>query len=234
MSVNLEFGYKGYVAVQDMKGRDLYRREIQSDREIDPWIAANKPGVQGWGVLKSSFVPVRVDNLADFARDLFLPTFVNHVLKINNVCLKIIAALFAIPWDLITYLIRSATWPIRLAYYHYNSKPLPVEELIKTSPHFAEAKRDGVVQLVARGEYTRHQQSLGDFINDLKLKHVPNTATRNILEVSRLVAIKALPWCQEEHTSRDWVENFWMDLDKRQWLLCGSTGSKSGGSTYSC
>lgn len=234
MSVNLEFGYKGYVTVQDAKGRDLYRREIQSDREIEPWIEANKPSVQGWGVLKSSFVPVRVDNLADFFRDVYFPTFINHALKINNICLRILVSCVAIVWDLITLPIRSLTWPIRMYSYHYNSKPLPVEELIKTSPHFAEAKRDGVVRLVARGEYTRHVQSLGDFINDPKLKHLPNTATRNTLEVTRFVTLKALPWCQEGHTSRDWTENFWMDLDNQQWLLCGSTGSKSAGSTYSC
>jgi hypothetical protein len=216
MSVNLEFGYKGYVAVQDTKGRDLYRREIKSDKEIEPWIEANEPSVQGWGILKSSFVPVRVDNCADFARDLFLPTFVNHVLKINNVRLKIIAALFAIPWDLMTFPIRFIAWPIR--YSLYNSKPLPVEELIQASPHFAEAKREGVVRLVGYGEDTRHVLSLGDFMKNPKLKHVPNKATTTTLEMTHLVTLKALPWTETGRSSRDSTESYWEDLDNQHWF----------------
>jgi hypothetical protein len=234
MSVNLDFGYKGYVAVQDTKGHELYRREIQSNQEIEPWIEANKPSVQGWDVLKSSFVPVRVDNVADFTRDLFSPTFVNHALKIKNVCLRILVSCLAIIWDRITFPIRCVTWPFRMYSYHYNTKPLPVEELIKTSPHFGEAKRDGVVRLVAHGKYTRYVQSLDDFIKNPKLKHVPNTAATTTHEVTQLVALKALPWTETGHSSNDSTENFWMDLDKRQWHSCGATDSKTSGSIYAC
>ena len=94
MSVDLNMGVVGYVAVHAINGKELYRASAHSRTEIDAWIEAHRASVAGWGCLKSSFAPVRVDHWGDLKKDLFLPTFVNLVLKINNRCLLIFAAIF--------------------------------------------------------------------------------------------------------------------------------------------
>lgn len=73
-------------------------------------------------------VPLRTQNLGDFSRDFFLPTFVNLSLKIHNTALKIIASVFAVALDILTFPVRLLTSPFRAYYNHTHPEPVhPIE-----------------------------------------------------------------------------------------------------------
>jgi hypothetical protein len=188
MGINLNFGINGYVAVQDMKDRELYRIPVQSEEEAHQWIKEHKAPVQKWGILKSSFVPMRVDNCNHLARDLFLPTFINRALKIHNLFLKVLASIVAIAWDVLTFPIRLIALPIRLCTAS-SANAHAVEKLIKESPHFEETKKHGVVRLVAHVEDVHFSNIQGRVPNDL--------ATMRTFDASFDVLLKASPQHQE-------------------------------------
>lgn len=213
MTVDLKVGVVGYVAVYDINGKELYRSPVQSKTDIDAWIKAHRPSVAGWGWLKSSFAPVRVDHWGDLKKDLFLPTFVNLVLKINNRCLRIFAAIFALPWDMLTLLFRVAALPIRLYEHHNTTDPdLPVEALIKTSPEFKEVKKHGMVRLFAHIEETKVTKTFGERFPESVMspekRDLPYEAEQTTDEVSCDVCIKAFPWNESNYKSRGFRKMF--------------------------
>jgi len=117
MAVILNAGFHGHVTVQDKAGRELHQRYIASEAEGHRFIGQyGKSVVQGWSILKASMIPIRTDNCRDFCKDFFLPTFVNNALAVNNCVLKIVASIFAILWDLATFLPRFIATPFRLIY----------------------------------------------------------------------------------------------------------------------
>jgi hypothetical protein len=234
MGVNLNFGVQGFVAVQDMNGRELYRRAVESRQEADEWVKAHKASVQGDGGFKNSFVPVRVDNFADMAKDVFLPNFVNHVLKINNLAAKIFVGFFALAWDVVTLPVRLFIGlPIRL-YQHYNESKtlLPVEELIKANPHYEEAKKNGIVRLVYHIEETRVTKTMGEFQPDIVDQHVRDIlfeAEKNSYDNSCEVFIKALPWNDAGKGQwRDYTQLFRRAFPSGEWNEKGAGGATSG------
>lgn len=206
MGINLNFGVNGYVAIKDMNDRELYRQPVQSRQEADQWIKAHKASVQGWDFIKSSIIPMRVNNFDDLKNDLFLPTFVNHASKINNFALKVIASIIAIAWDIVTFPIRLIALPIRLC---AGGEPrMPVEELIKDSPYFAEAKKNGIVKLVSHVVNTRVTETFGQThpdITDPRVKDLPFRAEEEEHDVSCEVYLKALSRGQRQYmTSGEW------------------------------
>lgn len=213
MTVDLNMGVVGYVAVHDVHGKELYRASVQSKTEIDAWIETHRVSVAGWGCLKASFAPVRVDNWGDLKKDLFLPTFVNLVLKINNRCLLIFAALFALPWDVLTLPFRLAAIPIRLYEHHHLTYPdLPVETLIKTSPVFEEVKKHGVVRLFTHLEETKATKTFGEKFPEMIMlpekKDLPYEAEQTTHEVVCDVYLKAFPWNESSYKSRGSLKMF--------------------------
>lgn len=232
----LNFGVQGYVAVQDMSGRELYRKAVGSRQEADQWIEAHKSSAKTGGTWKDSFVPVRIDNLADMAKDLFLPNFVNHVLKINNVVAKIFLTLFALAWDVLTLPCRVLIGlPIRLYEHYTTSKPplLPVEELIQASPHFEEAKKQGIVRVVVHIEDTRVTKTLGEgvpSIVDQRQRDLPFEAEKITDDKSGEVYIKALPWNDSGKGQwRSYTQFFMRTFPSGEWNEQSSTVSTSNG-----
>jgi hypothetical protein len=230
MGANLIFGYTGFVAVQDVSGNDLYRSPIQSKKEMDDWIKANELSVEGWGITKSSFVPVRVDNCDDFSKDLFLPTFVNHVLKINNLFFKLLASIFALPWDVLTLPCRLIGVFFRLA---DKEERLPVHRLIENNPSFEGVRKNGVVRLVAHLEYTwvtktfsQLRQAIRGEGVDGPLGDVPFEAVRESEDVLCEVYLKALPWLQNKKQKSTSVGLFRRGSEG-EWNCQGLGSSKS-------
>jgi hypothetical protein len=221
MGVNLNFGVAGYVAVQDTNGRDLYRKPVNSETEAFQWIEANKESVPGSGILKSSFVVVRTD---DLSKDLFLPTFINHVPKIKNLFLRAIASLFAIPWDILTFASRLISLPIKICIKPNAATPspkLPVQTLIENSCHFKEALKNGVVHLVAHVEDIQMTETLGerrpDIIVNPALKDLPFVARKTSYDLSCDVLLKELPWHQENVQSSHSTEFFMRSFPSGLW-----------------
>lgn len=145
--MGFKIGIEGRATVWTRGSTELYSQPIKSKEEADSWIAANETSIEPSGILKSSFIPTRVDTLANLAKDLFLPTFINQALKVDGLFFKIVASLILLPWDMLTLVFRLITLPYRLCC----SKPpeLPVVKLIKDSPAFREALQEGVVHISA-------------------------------------------------------------------------------------
>jgi hypothetical protein len=75
-------------------------RDLQKGREI--------------GIFESTLITVRSDTLANFSKDFFLPTFINHALKIDSLALKVIMCIAALALDIVTLPIRIITLIPRL------------------------------------------------------------------------------------------------------------------------
>jgi len=77
-----------------------------------------------------SLVPLRTNSWKSFATDFFLPTAMNHVMKIDNLAKRILAITGAMMWDLITFPIRLLTCVPRLLSNAYR-KDSEIKKFIK-------------------------------------------------------------------------------------------------------
>lgn len=130
---------EGYLVVKDMQNKELYRQDLAWDNDIHDFCAKYK-SVPTVSLLAASFWVVRLDNLEDFATDLFLPTFINHALRIKNVAARIVMSVLAIIWDLLTLIPRILTLPWRYCAIVEH----PILPLINNDE---ESKRAGLVKV---------------------------------------------------------------------------------------
>jgi len=82
----------------------IYNTTLGTKLTIEPSICS-----QVTPILLQTLIPTRTNNLRNFAQDLFLPTFVNHALKLQNVVAKIFVILSALILDMLTFPIRLLT-----------------------------------------------------------------------------------------------------------------------------
>lgn len=61
-------------------------------------------------LLCATLYPVRTNNLNNFSKDFFLPTLINHALKVESTAFKALAIIGAVFLDLITFPIRLLTF----------------------------------------------------------------------------------------------------------------------------
>lgn len=69
-----------------------------------------------------SIITARTNNLNNFAKDFFLPTFVNTALKFHSIWLKIFESPVFLIWDIVTFPIRVITLIPRIIYNQYYAK----------------------------------------------------------------------------------------------------------------
>lgn len=120
----------------DLKGKD----EFDKVKEL----CEDRTNMAGW--FKASVMPIRT-NLADLAKDLFLPTLVNGAFKIDHLGALLFAGLFSFAWDVATLPMRIITLIPRAMYNasitqkdhplvpYLKEKRVP-EELQKSLLHF--------------------------------------------------------------------------------------------------
>lgn len=60
-------------------------------------------------VISATFKPVRTNNLKNFSKDFFLPTTINHAIKIQHAVGKVFAILAAFVLDILTFPVRLIT-----------------------------------------------------------------------------------------------------------------------------
>lgn len=124
--------YSGHIKICTKQGDELWRKEIFSSQEAQEFIQKYGKTVQKPDWVKATILPIRTDNLNNFAKDLFLPTFVNQTLKIHNVGLRSFASFFAIMLDVITFIPRVLLSPFKAFYDHYKKEPKhPLNNLLK-------------------------------------------------------------------------------------------------------
>lgn len=60
-------------------------------------------------IIPASFIPIRTDTLINFTKDFFLPTTVNHAIKVQHTVGKVFAILASLVLDLLTFPLRLVT-----------------------------------------------------------------------------------------------------------------------------
>jgi hypothetical protein len=60
-------------------------------------------------IIPAAFKPIRTNNLKNFSKDFFLPTTINHAIKVQHVALKIFSILASLVLDVLTFPIRFLT-----------------------------------------------------------------------------------------------------------------------------
>jgi hypothetical protein len=71
-----------------------------------------KPLIKGYDTVfafRATLMPVRTNNLSNFAKDFFLPTVVNHAIEVQGVVGRIFAILGALILDSVTFPVRLLT-----------------------------------------------------------------------------------------------------------------------------
>lgn len=212
MSIALNPGFSGSISVMG-KSNELYRQEIHSFKEATDFVNKYGKSVPGESLWKATIIPLRTDNWKDFAIDLFLPTFINHAIKVDNIALKIIASLFAIALDIITFIPRLVASPFRAIYNNKHKSEHPLEGLLKDKPKFTQAAKSGVLKIQVKFENVAIQED-----EDLNTKTAKKFAVDGFLMVTikRLPELKAnQPEFNEESVDYMLVEGEW-DAQSRE------------------
>ncbi len=141
-------GFEGYVSIQDLNGEELFKQNVQTGLEAKQFVERYGQSIPGCPMWKACLIPLRTENWQNFAKDLFLPTFIHRALKVDNLIMRMIASLFAIILDVATLPIRFLTAPFRVYVNLKNPSTHPIEELIKDKPNAKPAFREGLVYII--------------------------------------------------------------------------------------
>lgn len=139
----------GYISVKkdDVVLFQQEIRKMDAFGEISEFINEKGQSVPESSLFKATIIPLRTDSWKDFAKDLFLPTVVNHAIKTDGIVLKVFASLFAIALDVVTFIPRLVISPFKAVYDRKHKTEHPLATLIKNKPGGAEAIKSGTVQI---------------------------------------------------------------------------------------
>lgn len=200
MTINLAAGFQSTLEIQDSQGTVLFQKTCSSPREIKDFIQKNGKSKEGWSMIRGVIIPMRTQKLKDFSKDFFLPTFVNFSLKINNIALRVIASIFAIAVDIISFPIRLLTAPVRV-YYNckYPESEHPLINLIKNNSQFQKVLEDNIVNLCYEAENVQiSEPSLPDEEGNT-FQNASKSAVKGILQI----ALKSVPGGIANHFSEE-------------------------------
>lgn len=120
----------GYVSIRC--GPDaIYTRELNSTKEAANFINKYGKSVPHDSLLKAIFIPLRTDCWKNFAKDLFLPTFINRAIKVDGIGQRVILSVIAIFIDVCTFIPRLISSPFRAVYNQKTKVEHPLISLIK-------------------------------------------------------------------------------------------------------
>lgn len=217
-------GHMKTLSISDQAGNVLFNwvgRDEDTIKKIDNIFSiAKKSGVKGAGGLEAAFVVVRTDNWKDFLKDLFLPMFVNHVLKIDRIASKIIAALPALAFDLLTLVPRILILPFRAIYLNrLPSQANPLSQYILEN--VANEERERALAAIQKGLITI---KLRDETVHLEQAESSLKATQRITLNSFLIVVKKLPGNQHFFGCGD-AENVYLRFPfSNNWVLFSGEG----------
>lgn len=184
MTLNIDGNYKARVQIRDTKDNLLYQRKFSSDDAVRHFILQYGTSKEGWSLMRGIFTPIRTENCKDFAKDFFLPTFINFATKINNLGVKIIVSFFAICLDLVALPIRFFATPFRMSHNSQNQElDHPLIALIQEN---SLSKSYPAVQLMYTIE--KRKTTKGTYLNPDDL-----IVTKIVVKGSRFIALQRMP-----------------------------------------
>lgn len=105
---------------------EIFRFELRDEKEYQKVLELCADRTNMSGALKALIMPIRTD-LSSLPKDLFLPTFINGALKIDDLSNRIFASFLCIALDILTLPLRFITVIPRAIYHaNTNAKPHPI------------------------------------------------------------------------------------------------------------
>lgn len=104
-----------------------------------------KEGPNGLHMFDAIWYTVRTNTIVNFAKDFFLPTFINHAIKAQNTAFKIFAILASLAMDIITFPIRIVKTMINIC----------TKKMLKEHPFHKYLKEQGANEELLNSEYVR-------------------------------------------------------------------------------
>lgn len=95
------------IKISNLDNNTLWEKQLTA--EEFPKVKSHIRGLKAVSILPASLMPVRTNNFHNFSKDFFLPTFVNHAIKVQHTVGKIFAVLGALILDTLTFPIRLLT-----------------------------------------------------------------------------------------------------------------------------
>ncbi len=191
-------GFQGHIRIEDSQHRGLYQKDCATTQEVKDFVNANGGSKIGYGLTEMLVMPLRTDNLKDFATDLFLPTFFHFALKVENVVLRALASIVAIVVDVATVLIRLVATPIRFYYNTQYPEPVhPLVSLLGQNPTSKQALEEGTVILICK----MRQTNLSPTRNEQG--HQVQEAQKTLITMTSYIALRKLPGGVKEEISAE-------------------------------
>ncbi len=227
MRIELQPGFQGKIIVENSKKKSLYEQDCTSEKEVAEFLKTYSKSKPGWSVMNGVFYPLRTDKLSDFTKDLFLPTFVNHALEINNIALRIFASLFAIAFDLSTLPIRFLATPFRVFYnYRHPEETHPLSTLIEKESDQTPFRENYVTI-----KYETSNVKMNEPIE--KEGHVFQNASQETTDGTTFVALKSQVGGIKSNFTELRVNRDYNRIDD-EWDSSGSVTTKSHRSSFTC
>ena len=95
------------IKVSNLDNNTEWEKEL-TDEEF-PQVQGYVQGKSTIAIIPATFKPVRTNNLKNFSKDFFLPTTLNHAIKVQHTVGKIFAILASLVLDVLTFPIRLLT-----------------------------------------------------------------------------------------------------------------------------
>jgi hypothetical protein len=217
MTIQLNPGFSAKIEIKNLKGKNLYEKVYDSEKEVVNFLKTNAKSKPGWSLIKGVVCPLRTDHAKDFTKDFFLPTFVNFVLKINNIALKIFVSLLVIPFDLLTFPIRLVVTPFRAFYNQRHSEEHPL--LLIKEKNKISSKEDIVIIHYKITDVKMSEPKIEEGHIFQNAKEIASTGTVR-------VALKRLPGGIKQKVSGEQVNRSYWRMDD-QWKVTDSLKSNS-------
>lgn len=95
------------IKVTNLDNNTVWEKQLTSDeyQQVKGYVK----GKDTVGIIPATFTPVRTNNLKNFSKDFFLPTTLNHAIKVQHAVGKVFAILAALVLDVLTFPIRLLT-----------------------------------------------------------------------------------------------------------------------------
>jgi|GEM_PF-4607488 hypothetical protein len=226
MGVNLVAGFQANIQIKDRESTLLYQKRCSSIEEVKDFIQQHGKSKEGWSLIQGTVIPLRTQNLKDFSKDFFLPTFVNFSLKINNIALKIIASIFAIALDIIMAPIRLFTTPVRI-YDNYKHPEVEhsIISLIEKNPGSQKAIDDNFVNLCYK---VQNVQMSNPSVPDEE-GNTFQRAAKSVVKGTLQIALRRMPGGIKGQSSEEKESSTYLGMNGK-WI--GNNFSNSSSSHY--
>jgi len=93
-----------YIKISNLDNNTVWEKQLTSEefQTVKDYVK----GKHTVAIIPAIFKPLRTNNLKNFSKDFFLPTLVNHAIKVQCTVVKIFAILTALVLDVLTFPLR--------------------------------------------------------------------------------------------------------------------------------